>query len=613
MKICPECLERFDEDRERCPDDETRLRTIHARKDDPMEGRVLDEKWVLESRIGGGGMGTVYRAHQLSVDRTVAVKVLRSALCEDDDHVERFFREANVASNIDDPRCVTIYDFGQTEGDQTLYLAMEYLDGESLQQRVTREQLTLEQTLAVGRQIAGALEVLHERGVVHRDLKPENVRIVDEIGRDVFLKLLDFGLAKHTRSDETPVTATGEIFGTPAFMSPEQCMGSEIGPPSDLYAFGCLMYQLVAGRTPFEGGTSVEMLMAHVNRTPPPLDGRPAVPTRLAGLIESLLAKDPRARPPSAEAVAEKLAAIAAEIDGESDRRPALLDERLADESTVSEESSGGDEPVDADHQVPETRTGVVPVDTLGDDEEVALGGRARETEPTDADRRSPGVDLPTPLLVAALVVAAGSAAIWAFADTSRPAGASEVGGLAPVASLVARGAAEIPPARARLDEAVGRGSDAVSSAPTAVAEGVATWLASEPQRGDTTRPAPDPEPRARPPEDEPDGERDPALLPVLTESAATQVFRSKNPEIETCFEKAVGSPEFAGGTIQLRLVVDGSGEVRKATIGSSTVDDRRVHECATDRAAGWSFPPPSGGGTARLIHEYTYEMETLE
>ena len=345
MKICPECLERVGDEHEYCPDDGTELRTIHARDDDPMEGRVLEEKWVLESRIGGGGMGTVYRAHQLSVDRTVAIKVLRSSLVEEDEHVERFFREANVASNISDPRCVTIYDFGQTAEDHVLYLAMEYLEGESLQERVKRETLTFEQALQVGVQICQALSHLHGHGVIHRDLKPENVVLIDEIGSDdVFLKLLDFGLAKLANSDATPVTATGKVYGTPAFMSPEQCMGSEIGFQSDLYALGCVLYELVSGATPFEGKSSVQILLAHVNRQPPPLSAHAAVPKSFDNLIGQLLAKDPDERPRSAEAVGTRLQDIHDRLsNGTAMQRPETGDRHAGSDSA---EESGEQSPV---------------------------------------------------------------------------------------------------------------------------------------------------------------------------------------------------------------------------------------------------------------------------
>jgi tRNA A-37 threonylcarbamoyl transferase component Bud32 len=591
MKICPECLERVDDSHERCPDDGTELRTIHVRDQDPMEGRILEDKWVLESRIGGGGMGTVYRAHQLSVDRTVAVKVLRSALCEDDEHVERFFREANIASNIDDPRCVTIHDFGQTEQDRVLYLAMEYLEGESLYDRMEGEPLTLGEALEVGIQISRALGVLHEQGIVHRDLKPENVCLVGEIGDDVSLKLLDFGLAKHTRSDETPVTATGEIFGTPTFMSPEQCMGAELGPASDLYAFGCLMYELVAGRPPFEGSSSVETLLAHVNRRPPPLED--PVPGGLADLVERLLAKDPGERPGSAEAVRRELEAIAADLDADVATRVGA-----AERESVARASTRG---------IEETRDGVVPAPKIGGDDDLALGSRNRDrgaerARPTEErESGTPGVRLG----VALLVVVAGFAAVWAFVERSTRT-AAEKSRASAVVSVFADGLADSAPVRERIERDVADATRGLPQVPARLAAGAARLAERLEEREEKAAPEP-PAPKPSEPSREPD------VFPLLTETSATRVFRSKNSVIETCFEKAAGSSDFSGGSFQLRVVVDGSGEVDHASIESSTIDDERVHECATSRASDWTFPSPPERNTVVLVHQYTYELERMD
>lgn len=606
MKICPECLERVDDSYERCPDDGTELRTIHVRDEDPMEGRLLEDKWLLESRVGGGGMGTVYRAHQLSVDRTVAVKVLRSALCEDDEHVERFFREANIASNVEDPRCVTIHDFGQTEQDRVLYLAMEYLEGESLHERMNREPLTFGETLEVGIQMIRPLAVLHQRGIVHRDLKPENVCLVGDIGDEVCLKLLDFGLAKHTRSDETPVTATGEIFGTPTFMSPEQCMGAEIGPKSDLYAFGCLMYEMAAGRPPFEGSSSVETLLAHVNRRAPPLDDH--VPERFAEVVERLLAKDPTERPTSAEAVRQELEAIAADLDADVANRVGPAErEDLARARTEG---------------VDQTRKGVVPAPKSGDDEDVTLGSRDRDPEsdaarPTREEKTgAPGVRL----VVALLVVVAGSAAVWAFLERSARSPA-ETSRASAVVSAFADGFERSEPVRGRIAREMAEAVRQLEQFPGRLTEGVGAFAErleerAEAERETANRRAPTPEPSAEDSKSsarEGETEEGGAMLPILTETSATRVFRSKNPVIETCFEKAAGSPDFSGGSFRLRVVVDGSGEVEHTAIKSSTIDDERVHECATNRAADWTFSEPRERNTVVLVHQYTYELERMD
>lgn len=631
MKICPECLERVDDEHEHCPDDGTELREIHARDDDPMEGRILDEKWVLESRIGGGGMGTVYRAHQLNIDRTVAVKVLRSALVEDDEHVQRFFREANVASNINDPRCVTIYDFGQTADDHILYLAMEYLEGQSLQGQIRERTLTFEETLQVGVQVCEALSVLHENGVVHRDLKPENVFLVDEIGEDLFLKLLDFGLAKVAHSDETPVTATGKIFGTPTFMSPEQCMGSEVGFASDLYALGCMLYELTAGRTPFQGNSSVQILLGHVNRRPPPLSGRVAVPTEFEALIDELLSKDPSDRPGSAHAVKDRLAEILTEITAStaartpdppanSEDKPSPVAETLPPEEVAM--GPGGREGA-TDGGFDRTQAGVGPVEgrpeepgETGDDETEASSEGPEDAdevaEPAIPEQRSErGGTLR--FVVAAVVFVAGLAVMWTIMG---PTGPSVEEGAPGGPRAVAAGdlAAHTAPAVSRhLRDGAYWTRTAVSWVPRSLSFGVAGLSSLEQTEGDERGTEESPSPEAANTEASADDTSGDPVLPVLTQSAATQVFRSKSGAIKTCFEKAAGTPEFDGGKIRLRLVVGGGGKVGDASIASATVGKAVVRECVLDRAKTWTFPAPPKGGKAVLLHEYEFAWKKLE
>ncbi|MFB6372832.1 MAG: protein kinase, partial [Bradymonadaceae bacterium] len=625
--ICPECLERVDDQYDHCPDDGTELRDIHARDDDPMEGRILDEKWVLESRIGGGGMGTVYRAHQLSVDRTVAVKVLRSALVEDDDHVERFFREANVASNIHDSRCVTIYDFGQTADDHVLYLAMEYLEGRSLQHQIDHRMPTFEETLQIGIQICEALGVLHGNGVIHRDLKPENVYLIGEIGEDVFLKLLDFGLAKVAHSDATPVTATGEVFGTPTFMSPEQCMGSEVGFASDLYALGCMLYELVAGRTPFLGTSSVQILLGHVNRRPPPLTDQVDVPAEFEQLVDELLSKAPGDRPSSAEMVKQRLERILQDISAETAARappPGSESEQMA--SPVAETLPGGAEgpkfetdEYAGEEGFDETQGGVGPVR----DDSGSKDGGSSPTPQDGGEEEKPTAPQPdTPdrgrvrFVVAAVVFVLGLAVMWTVMGPAEPGSVeSSPGGTGATAARRLGGSA-VP----ATEDALRRGgywaATSASILPGSVGFGVGSLgeavAEAEPTEGATvpastgTRSGSDGE------DGEGGGAGDPTL-PVLTQAAATQVFRSKSGQIKSCFEKAAGKPNFDGGNLRLRLVIEKAGGVEEASIASATVEEEVVKRCAIERAKTWSFPPPPDEGTAVLLHEYGFEWKTLE
>lgn len=621
MKICPECLERMDGDLEYCPEDGTELRTIRAREEDPMEGRVLDEKWVIESKIGGGGMGAVYRAHQLSVDRTVAVKVLRSDLSEDDEHVQRFFREANVASNVSDPRCVTIYDFGQTEDDHVLYLAMEYLEGESLHDRRESHSFTLRETAEIGIEIAAALESLHGQGIIHRDLKPENVYLVDDVGEDLFLKVLDFGLAKVAKSDATPVTASGQVFGTPEFMSPEQCMGSEVGPRSDVYSLGCLLYELVTGQTPFAANASVEVLLAHVNRPPPPVDEGDALPRGYADLIMQMLEKDPADRPESSVAVRERLEAIR---------------DRLSD---ASEEGIPAPELVEVpDHSLEEDReTAAAP------EEELPVGATAAEPEappePADETREGSPRRGTVAVAIAAGLVGLGVAGYFGgLFGGENEAGAKSIGAQQrPAEPEAVRGAVERAldsRAEARIraaSRAAGfyraeragdratflagattfRSAESEEGAERASGEEAAT----DGQRGAASAADADRETERAGAESgaiesdgsEESGASEEGVVPFLTETNATRIFRSKEGQVENCVvEKAPGdlSSEL---TIRVEVVVSGEGDVVSTDIPQASSDSQALHTCVEQIAGGLEFPPTKNGSGMRLIHQYHY------
>jgi len=280
-----------------------KLRQKRRESADPLVGRVIDGRWIIEEKIGEGGMGAVYRAHQKSVDRTVAIKTLRSALVDSDEFVDRFFTEVKVATKVDHPHCVTILDFGQTE-DGTLYLAMEYLDGQDLTGRSQTRPLSTEEIIRVGVQVSSALAAAHEYNVVHRDLKPDNVFMLDMPGGDTFVKVLDFGIAKMLDSN-TKVTKTGMIFGTPDYMSPEQCRGDSLDGRSDLYSLGCILYELLGGGAPFAATTPMAVLMAHVNEDVPAFaeKGISDVPPGLEAIIMKLLEKNPDDRFASATEV----------------------------------------------------------------------------------------------------------------------------------------------------------------------------------------------------------------------------------------------------------------------------------------------------------------------
>ena len=259
----------------------------------------------LLGRLGTGGMGTVLKARQLSMDRLVALKILPRRLAESEAFVARFLREARSAARLYHPHIVRAYDVGQAGG--YYYFAMEYIDGEGLNVILAREgRLEPTRALRFMKQVCNALAAAHKAGVIHRDVKPSNL-MLDRHG-DV--RVTDFGLAKITEGDGA-ITTDGQTLGSPAYVSPEMAAGKEVDARADLYSLGAAFYHLLAGQAPFEGGSLAELLIKHVNETPPPLSQMaPHVDRRLCRIIDRLLEKNPEERAPSAHALLGELEAL---------------------------------------------------------------------------------------------------------------------------------------------------------------------------------------------------------------------------------------------------------------------------------------------------------------
>ena len=273
---------------------------------DPRLGTTFAHRYDIEARLGKGGFGAVYRARRRGLGRVVALKILADHHRMDHNELKRFQQEAAIVAAIDHPHVVRLVDAGQ-DADGQAYLAMEYLPGESLGRYLRRNgPLSHLAAAAFGRQILSALWAAHRAGVVHRDLKPENLLVTRDSHGAHIVKLLDFGIAKVFigPTSNAPLTRAGRIIGSPKVMAPEQICGDPITPATDLYAFGCVMYEVLTGFPPFVRRTPGEYARAHLHDRPiwPTRDGERIVGA-VADLVMACLSKRPEDRPASAEAV----------------------------------------------------------------------------------------------------------------------------------------------------------------------------------------------------------------------------------------------------------------------------------------------------------------------
>ena len=282
---------------------------------DAWVGRTLDGRYRLEARLGAGGVGAVYRATQLNLGRTVAVKMLLEGLHPT--FRARFEREARALATLRHPNIVTVTDFGVEKNEvdgaeqQTPYIVMELIEGETLHYRLQKGPLPPEMVQKIARELLRALSFVHDQGLVHRDLKPGNVLIEKLPHDEERVRLLDFGLAKAMEPEGENVTRAGDVLGTPAYMAPEQVGGDQVDVRTDTYALGVLLFQMITGKVPFEG-EPVDMLRSHIIAPPPSLnDKRPSITAKpeLEAIIAKALAKKRDAR---FQNCAEMLAAIEA-------------------------------------------------------------------------------------------------------------------------------------------------------------------------------------------------------------------------------------------------------------------------------------------------------------
>lgn len=285
-------------------------------RNDPLVGTVLAAKYEIHALCGRGGMGIVYKAQHFDLKRYVAVKVLHKHLLSHQGISDRFRSSAQAAHALRHPNLVSVTDFGYTEEGQ-FFLAMDYVMGETLTRKLKREQeLTIDSFFKIFSQVLAGLKFCHQKGIVHRDIKPSNILITDKEIKNDSIKLVDFGIAKVLPESESSIdhlTQTGELLGSPLYMSPEQCRGADIDARTDLYSLGCVMFEALSGKPPFQGKSAIETLMMQCSNPTPTLyeaTGDAQLTEQLDAFIKKAMSKDREDRFHSAEEMEAALMSI---------------------------------------------------------------------------------------------------------------------------------------------------------------------------------------------------------------------------------------------------------------------------------------------------------------
>ena len=307
--FCPTCKEEYGPEIKFCPNDGTAL--ISHKAENRLD-QIFDQRYRLTEKIGEGGMGSVYKAVQMSTGKSVAVKVISAKHTQNEETIRRFQREVKLQTKLTHPNLVSLLDFSRTaEGEY--YFVMEYVEGKSLTKFIKEKgQLSMQDFMEISSQLCDGLEYAHRQGIIHRDLKGDNI-IVTDIGHQLVVKILDFGLAKAIAEDHNitaEITQMGSALGTPAYMAPEQAMGevSRMGTHTDIYTLGVIFYQMITGQLPFRASTPWGLMQKHISEAPVPVrDHNRQAPATLDKIIMKCLEKDPDARYSSAVSVKRDL------------------------------------------------------------------------------------------------------------------------------------------------------------------------------------------------------------------------------------------------------------------------------------------------------------------
>lgn len=304
-RVCLECLQEFPEQLGICPNDGSPLNKL---TEDPFVGTVLADRYKMLSLLGKGGLSSVYKAQHCQLGKMFAIKIIHAYFMSDVITVKRFQLEAKSLGKLSHRNLIAVQDFGITTRGLP-YLVMDFVEGIDLAHIIFKKPLEIERALPIFMQLCDGLEHAHSQGIIHRDLKPSNIMIVRENGHEI-VKIIDFGLAKSIAVEsQEKLTATGSVFGSPQYMSPEQCLGRKADHRSDIYSLGCLMYECVTGKPPFDSDSPVEILTKQLAEEPPAFPESANLPGWLKAEIFTALRKDPAHRQQSASQLKEALAA----------------------------------------------------------------------------------------------------------------------------------------------------------------------------------------------------------------------------------------------------------------------------------------------------------------
>jgi len=279
---------------------------------DPFVGKIIDGRYEIQARIGEGGMGVVYKARQTPLDRVIALKMLNSQMAADPTWVQRFYNEAKACSRLQHPNTIRMFDFGQAP-DGRLFMTMEFLDGMSLREAVSKGALAPHRVVKILIQCCASLAEAHSIGIIHRDIKPDNVFLLNMAGSPDFVKLLDFSVAKLLEGDRMK-TQAGVVFGTPQYMSPEQGRGSPLDARSDLYALGILAFEMLTGAVPFNDENPMTVIQMHLHAGVPPLPQ--SIPYSVQQIVRRALEKEPSRRYQSSGEMMQHCQQVFAEVSG---------------------------------------------------------------------------------------------------------------------------------------------------------------------------------------------------------------------------------------------------------------------------------------------------------